>query len=48
MFYLLSQTICGKLNGINPFYLSTKYFIEYFYINLNLVPAGLEKKKNEL
>jgi NADH:ubiquinone oxidoreductase subunit 2 (subunit N) len=29
-FYLLTQTICGKLKGINPFYLSTNYFLGNF------------------
>lgn len=30
IFYLLSQTICGKPNGLNPFYLGTNNIIFYF------------------
>jgi Proton-conducting membrane transporter len=30
IFYLLTQTICGKLKGINPFYLGTSYFLGNF------------------
>jgi Proton-conducting membrane transporter/LAGLIDADG endonuclease len=39
-FNLLSQTICGKLNGINPFYFSTNFnklikILKYYIKNLN-------------
>jgi hypothetical protein len=41
IFYLLSETICGKPNGLNPFYLGTNNIIYYFNKEIKLKNSSI-------